>query len=83
MIREDFPEPETPVTQRNVPSGNLTSIFFRLFCLAPLTSINFPLPFLRVCGTGIFLAPLRYCPVIDFSQAIISSTVPAQTSSPP
>ena len=78
MIREDFPEPETPVTQRNVPSGNLTSIFFRLFCLAPLTSINFPLPFLRVCGTGIFLAP-----VIDFSQAIISSTVPAQTSSPP
>lgn len=26
---ELFPDPETPVTQINIPSGNLTSMFFR------------------------------------------------------
>ncbi len=33
----DLPEPETPVTQMNLPTGNSTSISFRLCCVAPLT----------------------------------------------
>ena len=33
-----LPLPDTPVTQMNLPSGNLTLIFFKLFSLAPLTS---------------------------------------------
>ena len=42
-----FPEPETPVTQINCPSGNFTFIFFKLCSVAPFTSIDFPLDFLR------------------------------------
>ena len=37
----DFPEPETPVTQVNTPKGNCTLIFFKLFSVAPCTSITF------------------------------------------
>lgn len=39
----DFPEPETPVTHVNTPSGNLTLMFFRLFSVAFFTSIAFDL----------------------------------------
>ena len=35
----DLPEPDTPVTQQKTPSGNSTSIFFRLCCAAPRISI--------------------------------------------
>lgn len=42
-----------------------------------------PLPSRLFDGTGICLLPLRYCPVIEFSQLIISSTLPAAISSPP
>ena len=30
IIKEDFPPPETPVTDIKFPSGNLTVTFFRL-----------------------------------------------------
>ena len=33
---ELLPEPETPVTQTNAPSGISTSMFFRLLCRAPM-----------------------------------------------
>ena len=59
----DFPEPDTPVTQLNTPSGNLTLIFFKLFSVAPCTSITFDFnAFLLFLGTGIFFLPLKYCP---------------------
>ena len=35
--REDFPQPETPVTQVSFPSGMSTSMPLRLCSLAPLT----------------------------------------------
>ena len=38
----DFPLPETPVTQVNVPTGIFKLTFFKLFPLAPLISINLP-----------------------------------------
>ena len=41
-----FPEPETPVTHINSPSGNLTFTFFKLFSTAPFTSIALPFDFL-------------------------------------
>ena len=31
----DLPEPDTPVTALNTPSGTLTSMFCRLCCAAP------------------------------------------------
>ena len=36
IINEDFPPPETPVTEINFSRGNLISRDFRLFPLAPL-----------------------------------------------
>lgn len=58
LTRELFPEPDTPVTQVITPSGNFTSIFFKLFCLAPSTSI-YPVGVLRSSGTGILILPLK------------------------
>ena len=76
FTKVDFPEPETPVTTVNTPNGNFTFIFFKLFSLAPTTSIKLPLPFLRSFGTGIYFLRLKYCPVIEFKFCLISSTVP-------
>ena len=47
-----MPEPDTPVTQVKVPRGISTSMFFRLFCVAPITFRYLPLPCLRVSGSG-------------------------------
>ena len=46
LIKVDFPEPETPVTQTNCPKGIRTLIFFRLFSFAPIISMYFLLLFL-------------------------------------
>ena len=83
LTKVDFPEPETPVTAINFPSGNLTDTFLRLFSLAPLTSIKRPLPTRRSVGTGIDLAPDKYCPVIDFLFLATSSGVPEAMICPP
>ena len=60
LTREDFPEPETPVTTVKVPRGKVTSMCRRLFSAAPMTFRNFPLPVRRSVGTGIFFFPERY-----------------------
>ncbi len=83
FINELLPEPDTPVMQHNIPRGILTSIFLRLFSLAPLISINLSSGFLLLSGTSIFFLPLRYCPVIESSHFFISSSVPQATTSPP
>ena len=83
FIRVDFPEPETPVTHVNTPSGILTFIFFKLFSSAPIISIDFPFDFLLFFGTKIFLLPLKYCPVIEFSTSFTSSAVPCAITFPP
>ena len=57
-IRELFPDPETPVTQVMIPRGIFTSIFFRLFSLAPCT-VSQPAGTRRSDGTGIRFRPLR------------------------
>ena len=58
LTRELFPEPDTPVTQVRTPNGKLTSIFFRLFSLAPFTIIH-PVGIRLFNGTGILILPLR------------------------
>jgi hypothetical protein len=62
LTKEDLPLPDTPVTQVNVPNGNLALIFFRLFCSHPISSTNLPLPFLLAFGISIFSFPLKYLP---------------------
>jgi len=79
----DFPEPETPVTHVNTPSGIFTLMFFKLFSCAPSISIDLPLDFLLFLGTAIFFLPLKYCPVIEFSISLTSSAVPCAITFPP
>ncbi len=67
------PEPETPVTQVNVPSGKRKSTSRKLCCRAPKSSIQPPpggslappASIRRVLGIGISLRPERYCPVSE------------------
>ncbi|MGH2168232.1 hypothetical protein ACQ1Z1_14235, partial [Enterococcus faecalis] len=54
----DFPLPLTPVTAVSTPSGNLTSIFLRLFSRAPFIIIESR--HLRLeAGTGMESRPVR------------------------
>ena len=78
-----FPEPETPVTQTNCPSGNFTFTFFKLFSVAPFTSIALPLDFLLFFGTCICFLPLKYCPVTESVTSFTSSAVPWAITLPP
>ena len=83
FISEDLPLPDTPVTHTIFPSGISTSMFLRLFSLAPRITRLLPFPARRDAGTGICFFPLRYCPVADSGHAQISSMLPAATTLPP
>ena len=48
----DLPEPDTPVTQVNVPSGIFTGMPFRLCSRGLWIVMKCPLPFRRFAGTG-------------------------------
>ena len=80
LTSEDFPLPETPVTQVKVPSGTDTSRSLRLFSCAPRTVRKFPLPVLRAFGTSIFFLPLKYCPVREAGSSRTSRGVPQATT---
>jgi len=80
----DLPEPETPVTQVNTPSGNFTLMFFKLFSVAFLTSIAFDFTtFLLFLGISIFFLPLKYWPVTESFTNLTSSAVPCAITLPP
>ena len=60
LTRVDLPDPDTPVTAMNMPSGNATSTPRRLCSLAPLTTTSLVLErFRRVLGTGMTSRPVR------------------------
>ena len=59
-MRDDLPDPETPVTAVIVASGTSMVTFLRLFRRAPRTVELPTASFLRTSGTGISRAPLRY-----------------------
>ena len=80
LTRLDLPLPDTPVTHTNMPSGMVTSMFFRLFARAPRTTSALPLPGRREAGTSMRLRPERYCPVMESGAAAICSGVPSATT---
>src|SRR6266480_991637 len=82
FTRVDLPEPETPVTQMNLPTGNSTSISLRLCCAAPRTR-NEPRSSSRRSGTAIERLPARNCPVTDFATRSTFAAGPSATTSPP
>ena len=75
----DLPEPETPVTVMNFPTGNSTSIPFRLCCEAPRTQKE-PRSSTRRSGTAISRLPERNWPVIDSGCRSTSAAVPSATT---
>ena len=79
----DFPLPETPDTDINLPSGNSAVMFFKLFSFAPLITIFPSFPFLLTFGYGTFNFPDKYLPVIDFLFFDITFQSPAATIFPP
>ena len=52
FISDDFPLPDTPVTQIILPSGSIKSTPLRLFPLAPYRTSVLPFPF-RLCRKGV------------------------------
>ena len=78
----DLPEPDTPVTAMNLPTGNSTSMSFRLCCEAPRT-VNEPRSSVRRGGTAISRAPDRNCPVTDARFFSTFAAVPSATTWPP
>ncbi len=80
----DLPDPETPVTATNRPSGNETSMSRRLLALAPWTVSSRPtVRGRRISGTGISRRPERYWPVIESRWFSRPSTLPLCTTWPP
>ncbi len=60
MISDDFPEPDTPVTEIIQPRGMSTVRSVKLFCLAPnIVSCLLGSGVARSCGIGILLRPER------------------------
>ena len=83
FTRLDFPLPETPVTQVNIPAGNPTVIFFRLCSRAPFTTIILLLAARLFWGISIFSFPDKYRAVIDCFDLITFSNVPDAAILPP
>ncbi|MCY1435853.1 hypothetical protein D9M71_519610 [compost metagenome] len=84
LISVDLPEPDTPVTQVNSPTGSSRLTLCRLLPRAPFSlSSVFRLRGVRLAGTAIFLRPDRYLPVSESGWFITSSGVPSATIRPP
>ena len=80
----DFPPPDTPVTQVNVPKGNPALIDFRLLPRAFTTRTKRSVcTGRRSIGTSIRRRPARKSPVNDLGFADTSAGVPSATTSPP
>lgn len=62
FIREDFPEPLTPVTTVSISRGISTSTLSRLFSLAPLRRRNF-VGLVRASGIEMIFSPRKKAPV--------------------
>ena len=80
-----LPEPLTPVTQVNVPSG-IRDIDVLQIVFARADTSSQPRSgdgLIRFCGTGMDSSPVRYWPVRERGLASTSSSVPAATTSPP
>ncbi len=60
FTKDDLPDPETPVTQTNLPTGISTLIFFKVFSVAPFMVIKLPFPCLLEVGVSIPFLPDKY-----------------------
>ncbi len=79
MTSVDLPEPETPVTAVNTPSGKRTRRRCRLCSRAPFTVSHLLPGCRRGLGDCDLAPPDRYAPVSDAVDVMISSGVPAAT----
>ena len=82
-MRDDLPEPETPVIDVKQPSGMLTSMLLRLLCWAFLISNHFPFGVILSFGGSIERRPDRYAPVTESFAFITLLGGPFATTVPP
>ena len=83
-MRVDLPDPETPVTHENNPTGIVAFRSDKLFPLALCIVISFLGLYLCLsAGTKIDFVPERYWPVIDSFLSIMSDKLPEATTRPP
>ena len=82
-MRVDLPEPDTPVTQVNNPTGILACTDCKLLPRAPMISKKRSFTGMRFSGTAIASRPERYAPVKESVFASTSAGVPWATISPP
>src|ERR1700729_1893780 len=75
----DFPDPDTPVTQQNTPSGTLTSTLRRL-CWETPSTLTYPEGRRRRAGVSITRVPARNCPVSESATRSTSAAVPCATT---
>ena len=83
MVKVLFPPPETPVTQVKVPTGISPVTPFRLLPRAPVIFSRFLPIGRRFSGTGTSRSPMRYWPVMESFDAMMSAGVPSAITSPP
>ena len=83
FIKDDLPDPETPVIQVNNPTGISTVISFKLFSDALIILIFLSEGFTRFVGIFIFFLPDKYFAVIEFLFFRIEFKSPWAQISPP
>ena len=83
MTKLVLPEPETPVTQVNVPTGIWTVMSFKLCSFAPLITRNLPVPLRRSAETGVFIPAREILAGKRARTIVISARLPCATISPP
>src|SRR3972149_2238984 len=86
-MSDDLPEPETPVTQVNRPTGKRPVISLRLLCLASTTVSQRPLGRRRPppdpLPAATVRSPRRYLAVSESALRLILAGVPGATTPPP
>ena len=83
LMRDDLPEPDTPVTHMSLANGISQISFLRLLPDAPFNIIFLPFPNRRFLLYLICFLLDKYCPVMDCLFFLTLSGCPKATISPP
>ena len=83
LIREDFPEPETPVIATSLFKGISTLILFKLLVFASEIYMELLLSFLSIFSSEMTYSFLKYSAVTDSFEAAIFLSGPSATIDPP
>ena len=83
LIKDDFPDPDTPVIHVKIPIGISAEIFWRLFSEELIILITLSFGATLFVGTLIPFSPVKYLAVIEFLLLSIALRSPSAQISPP